>query len=62
MLLQRPCKASSGSQRACLVLLLHHYRHVWRVLQVLGVKCVRVLCVHTGHAAAHMAGPGTCSD
>ncbi|KAM9610620.1 maestro heat-like repeat-containing protein family member 7 [Morphnus guianensis] len=55
--LQRPCKASSGSRRACLFVALHRYRHMGRVSQALSVKWVRVLCVHTGHAAAHTVGP-----
>lgn len=57
MPLQGPCKASAGSQRACLVVVLHRYRHVGRASQALSVKWVRVLCVHTGHAAAHRVGP-----
>ena len=57
MPLQRPCKASSGSQKVCLVFALHCYRHMGRVIQALGMKCVHVLRVHTGHAAAHTVGP-----
>lgn len=57
MPLQRPCKASSGSQKACLLFALHCYRHMGRVIQALGVKCVHVLHVHTGHTAAHTVGP-----
>ena len=62
MPLQRPCKASSGSQKACLVFALHRYRHMGRVIQALGMKCVHVLVCTQGTQLLIRLGPGTYGD